>query len=192
MSTVSIANNIYIANMILVKMICYVNVENHFLTFTKHITFTRTILGTPLTLFRLGGYQINTCLPFSLYQLHGFHSESEQPDRNRVNKKGDRISRNGKVDQLKVQMYRRQVTFGLPFSKQHPNLQILVLFCFHISLVSLHSFPSAVFGKKKSYRKFCQLHTHHPNGTTKIFSVLSRYCRNANVCLSVCHKRFLV
>ena len=34
-------------NMILVKEICYVNVENHFLTFTKHITFTRIILGTP-------------------------------------------------------------------------------------------------------------------------------------------------
>ena len=36
-----------VPNMILVKVICYVNVENHFLTFTKHITFTRTILGTP-------------------------------------------------------------------------------------------------------------------------------------------------
>ena len=31
--------------MILVKVICYVNVENHFLTFTKHITFTRIMLG---------------------------------------------------------------------------------------------------------------------------------------------------
>ena len=26
--------------MIIVKVICYVNVENHFLTFTKQITFT--------------------------------------------------------------------------------------------------------------------------------------------------------
>ena len=34
--------------MIFVKVICYVNVENHFLTFTKHIIFTRIILGTPL------------------------------------------------------------------------------------------------------------------------------------------------
>ena len=40
---------------------------------------------TCLTLFRSGGYQIDTCLPFSLYLLHGFRSESEQPDRNRVN-----------------------------------------------------------------------------------------------------------
>ena len=38
-----------------------------------------------LTLFWSGGYQIDTCLPFSLYWLHGFCSESEQPDRNRVN-----------------------------------------------------------------------------------------------------------
>ena len=30
------------------KVICYVNVENHFLTFTKHITFTRIMLGMPL------------------------------------------------------------------------------------------------------------------------------------------------
>ena len=37
-----------------------------------------------LTLFRSGGYQIDTCLPFSLYLRHGFCSESEQPDRNRV------------------------------------------------------------------------------------------------------------
>ena len=37
-------------NMILVKVICYVNVENHFLTFTKHITFTRIMLGTPLVI----------------------------------------------------------------------------------------------------------------------------------------------
>ena len=42
------------------------------------------ILLTLLTLFRSGGYQIDTCLPFSLYWLHGFRSESEQPDRNRV------------------------------------------------------------------------------------------------------------
>ena len=38
-----------------------------------------------LTLFRSGGYQIDTCLPFSLYWLHGFRSESEQPYQNRVN-----------------------------------------------------------------------------------------------------------
>ena len=36
-----------VSNMILVKVIFYVNVENHFLTFTK-ITFTRIMLGTPL------------------------------------------------------------------------------------------------------------------------------------------------
>ena len=38
-----------------------------------------------LTLFRSGGYQIDTFLPFSLYWLHGFHSESEQPNQNGVN-----------------------------------------------------------------------------------------------------------
>ena len=32
-----------------------------------------------------GGYQIVNCLPFSLYLLHSFRSESEQPYRNRVN-----------------------------------------------------------------------------------------------------------
>ena len=37
-----------------------------------------------ITLFRLGGYQIDTCLPFSLYLRHGFRSESEQPYQNRV------------------------------------------------------------------------------------------------------------
>ena len=37
--------------MILLKVICYVNVENHFLTFTKHKTFTRTMLGTPFPYF---------------------------------------------------------------------------------------------------------------------------------------------
>ena len=37
-----------------------------------------------LTLFRLDGYQIDTCLPFSFYLLQGFLSESEQPYRNRV------------------------------------------------------------------------------------------------------------
>ena len=36
-----------VPNMILVKVICYVDVENHFLTFTKHITFTRIMLGMP-------------------------------------------------------------------------------------------------------------------------------------------------
>jgi len=33
--------------MIFVKEICYVNVENNFLTFTKHINFTRIMLGMP-------------------------------------------------------------------------------------------------------------------------------------------------
>ena len=37
-----------------------------------------------LTLFLSGGYQIDTCLQFSLYLQHGFCSESEQPDQNRV------------------------------------------------------------------------------------------------------------
>ena len=37
-----------VPNMILVKVICFVNVENHFLTFTKHITSTRIVLGMPL------------------------------------------------------------------------------------------------------------------------------------------------
>ena len=37
-----------------------------------------------LALFRSGGYQIDTCLQFSIYLLHGFSSESEQPDHNRV------------------------------------------------------------------------------------------------------------
>ena len=35
-------------NMILVKLICYVDVGNNFLTFIKHITFTRIMLGMPL------------------------------------------------------------------------------------------------------------------------------------------------
>ena len=30
-----------------------------------------------LTLFRLGGYQIDTCLPFSHYLLHGFRSDND-------------------------------------------------------------------------------------------------------------------
>ena len=34
--------------MIIVKVIFYVNMENHFLTFTKEITFTSIMLGTPL------------------------------------------------------------------------------------------------------------------------------------------------
>ena len=38
-----------------------------------------------LALFWLGGYQIDTCLPFSLFLRHGFRSKSEQPDWNRVN-----------------------------------------------------------------------------------------------------------
>ena len=29
------------------KWICYVNVENHFLTYTKHIIFARIMLGAP-------------------------------------------------------------------------------------------------------------------------------------------------
>ena len=37
-----------VPNMILVKVICFVNVENHFLKFTMYITFTRIMLGTPL------------------------------------------------------------------------------------------------------------------------------------------------
>ena len=37
-----------VPNMILVKVMCYVNVENPFLTFTKHIMFTRIMLGIPL------------------------------------------------------------------------------------------------------------------------------------------------
>ena len=45
---------------------------------------TKVCSNDYLTLFRSGGYQIDTCLPFSLYLLHGFHSESEQPDQNRV------------------------------------------------------------------------------------------------------------
>ena len=39
-----------------------------------------------LTLFRSGGYQIDTCLPFSLYLRHGFRSESEQTYQNRVDR----------------------------------------------------------------------------------------------------------
>ena len=39
-----------------------------------------------LTLFRSGGYQIDTCLLFSLFLRHGFSSESEQTYRNRVKK----------------------------------------------------------------------------------------------------------
>ena len=36
-------------NMILVNVKCCVKVENHFLTFTKHMTFTRIVLGMPYT-----------------------------------------------------------------------------------------------------------------------------------------------
>ena len=43
-------NLLGVPNMILVKLICFVNVENHFLKFTKYITFTRIMLGTPLRL----------------------------------------------------------------------------------------------------------------------------------------------
>ena len=45
-----------------------------------------------LTLFWLCGYQIDTCLQFSLYFWHGFCSESEQPDGNRVNKSNQRVN----------------------------------------------------------------------------------------------------
>ena len=41
-----------VPNMILVKVICYVNVENHFLTFIKHIKFARIMLGTPLNNYK--------------------------------------------------------------------------------------------------------------------------------------------
>ena len=34
-----------------VNVKCYVNVKNHFLTFPKHLTFTRIMLGTPLSDF---------------------------------------------------------------------------------------------------------------------------------------------
>ena len=37
-----------------------------------------------LTLFWLGGYHIDACLPFSHYFWHGYYSESEQIDWNRV------------------------------------------------------------------------------------------------------------
>ena len=37
-----------------------------------------------LTPFRSVGYQIDTCMPFSLYLWHGFCPESEKPDWNRV------------------------------------------------------------------------------------------------------------
>ena len=46
--------------------------------------FKTTYLFTILTLFRSGGYQIYTCLLFSLYLWHGYCSESEQTYRNRV------------------------------------------------------------------------------------------------------------
>ena len=36
-----------VPNMILVKVICYVNMENHFLTFEKHMTFSMIMLGIP-------------------------------------------------------------------------------------------------------------------------------------------------
>ena len=44
----------------------------------------RLITKNILTLFRLVGYKIETCQPFSLYLLHGFRSESEQPYWNMV------------------------------------------------------------------------------------------------------------
>ena len=49
--------------MILVKVICYVNVENNFLTFIKYITFTRIMLGTPLGL--TGMFQPNKVSSFA-------------------------------------------------------------------------------------------------------------------------------
>ena len=54
------------------------------MTKRKKQTYEKKRRQTYLTLFRSGGYQIYTCLPFSLYWLHGFRSESEQPDQNRV------------------------------------------------------------------------------------------------------------
>ena len=40
--------------------------------------------SSKLTLFRSVGYQIDTCLSFSLYLRYGFRSESEQTYRNMV------------------------------------------------------------------------------------------------------------
>ena len=40
-----------VPNLICLNVICYVNMENHFLTFTKHIAFTRIMLGTPFLRF---------------------------------------------------------------------------------------------------------------------------------------------
>ena len=42
-----------LSNLILVKVICYVNVENHFFTFTKYITFTGIKLGSPFFILRI-------------------------------------------------------------------------------------------------------------------------------------------
>ena len=39
----------------------------------------------------MGGYQIDTCLPFSLYLRHGFCYESEDVEANRVKRKGFRF-----------------------------------------------------------------------------------------------------
>ena len=51
----------------------------------KHLYVTLMVLEISfLTLFRLGGYQIDTSLPFSLYLRHGFRSESEDVEANRV------------------------------------------------------------------------------------------------------------
>ena len=44
----------------------------------------QTINILTLTLLRLGGYQIDTCLPLSILFVALFCSESEQPDRNSI------------------------------------------------------------------------------------------------------------
>ena len=56
-----------------------------------------------LTLIRLDGYQIDTCLLFIPYSLHCFRSESEQLNRNRVKRvKQDRTF-------FKVKLYSEEV-----------------------------------------------------------------------------------
>ena len=59
-------------NIILVKVICYVNVENHFLTFTKHITFTRIMLGTPLFLIFINAF-VKEIIPHKLLKTFGYN-----------------------------------------------------------------------------------------------------------------------
>ena len=45
---------------------------------------TQIFCDMQTTLLRLGGYQIDTCLPFSILFVALFCSESEQPDRNSI------------------------------------------------------------------------------------------------------------